>query len=113
LKSSDEPAGTGLDAKHDIVFSWCHNKTMTVLDAKAGKVIATLPTGEKTDGNGYDAGTGYAFSSNGDGTLSIAHETSPGKYELVENITTQRGSKTMAVDPKTHNVYVPTAHRLT
>lgn len=109
LKSCDEPAGMGLDAKHDIVFSGCHNKTMTVLDAKSGKVIATLPTGEKTDGNGYDAGTGYAFSSNGDGTLSIARETSPGEYEVVENITTQRGSKTMAVDPKTHNVYVPAA----
>ena len=109
LKSCDEPAGMGLDAKHDIVFSGCHNKTMTVLDAKAGKVIASLPIGANVDGNGFDAGTGLAFSANGEGTLTIAHEASPGKYEVLDTVATQRGSRTMAVDPKTHNVYLPAA----
>ena len=109
LKSCEEPAGMGLDAKRDIVFSGCHNKTMTVLDAKTGKVITTLPIGANVDGNGFDAGTGLAFSSNGDGTLTIAHEVSPGNYEVLDTIVTQKGSRTMAVDPQTHNVYLPAA----
>lgn len=109
LKSCEEPAGMGLDAKRDIVFSGCHNKTMTVLDTKAGKVIASLPVGASVDGNGFDAATGLAFSSNGDGSLTIAHEASPGKYEVLDTVATQKGSRTMAVDPKTHNVYLPAA----
>ena len=113
LKSCDEPAGMGLDTKRDIVFSGCHNKTMTALDTKTGEVIAALPTGGETDGNGFDAGTGLAFSSNGDGTLTIVRETSPGKYEVLENVSTQSGSRTMAVDPKTHNVYLPAAQFVT
>ena len=58
---------------------------------------------------GFDAGTGLAFSSNGDGSLTIAHEASPGKYEVLDTVATQKGSRTMAVDPKTHNVYLPAA----
>jgi DNA-binding beta-propeller fold protein YncE len=109
LNSCIEPAGMGLDPKNNIVFSGCHNKTMTVLDTKTGKVIAFLPVGANMDGNGFDAGTGFAFSSNGDGTLTVVHETSPGKYEVLDTAATQKGSRTMAVDPKTHNVYLPAA----
>ena len=82
---------------------------MTILDTKTGKVIATPPIGAHVDGNGFDAGTGLAFSSNGDGTLTIVQEASPGKFEVVETLSTQRGSRTMAIDPKTHNIYLPAA----
>lgn len=82
---------------------------MTILDTKAGRVIARMPIGAGADGNGFDAGTGLAFSSNGDGTLTIVYEDTPGKFVVGETVSTQRGSKTMAIDPKTHNVYLPAA----
>jgi hypothetical protein len=109
LKPCEEPSGMGLDTKHHRVFSVCGNKIMTVLDAEAAKVIATVPIGGGTDGAGFDAGTGLAFSSNGEGTLTVVRESAPGKFEVAETVTTQRGARTMAVDPKTHNVYLSTA----
>jgi DNA-binding beta-propeller fold protein YncE len=112
LKPCDEPAGMGLDSEHGRVFSGCHNRIMTVLDTKAGKLIASLPIGEHVDGNGFDPGTGLAFSSNGDGTLTVAAEVSPGAFEVVETVATQFGSRTMAVDPLTHNIYLPAARFL-
>jgi DNA-binding beta-propeller fold protein YncE len=109
LKPCEEPTGMGLDIQHGRVFSGCHNKVMTVLDVKAGKVIATIPIGANVDGNGYDAGTGLAFSSNGEGTLTVAREVSPGHFEVLQTVKTQRGSRTMAIDPITHNIYLPAA----
>ena len=99
----------GVDIENGRVFSGCHNKVMTVLDTKGGKVIASLPIGGNVDGNGFDSGRGLAFSSNGDGTLTVAGETSPGKFEVLETVLTQRGSRTMAVDPLSHNIYLPAA----
>lgn len=109
LKPCDEPTGMGLDSERSRVFSGCHNKIMTVLDTAAGKVIATVPIGANVDGNGFDAGTGLAFSSNGDGTLTVVRESAPGKFVVVETVSTQGGSRTMAVDPVTHNIYLPAA----
>lgn len=109
IKPCEEPSGLGLDSEHGRVFSGCHNKVMTVLDTKIGKVIATPPIGANVDGNGFDSGIGLAFSSNGDGTLTVVREASSGKFEVAETVTTQRGSRTMAVDPKTHNIYLPAA----
>ncbi|MBF0505871.1 MAG: YncE family protein [Nitrospirae bacterium] len=109
LKPCEEPTGMGLDAEHHRTYSGCHNKVMAVLDTDTGKVIATVPIGEGVDGNGFDPETGLAFSANGDGTLTVVRESSPGKFEVVENVTTQRGSRTMAIDIKTHNIYLPAA----
>jgi DNA-binding beta-propeller fold protein YncE len=109
LKPCEEPTGMALDSGNGRVFSGCHSKIMTVLDIKTGKLLDTVPVGDNVDGNGYDAGTGLAFSSNGDGTLSVVREASPGKFEVVETVTTQRGSRTMAIDPKTHYIYLPAA----
>ena len=109
LKPGEEPSGMGLDAAHHRIFSGCHNKLMTIVDPTAGKVIATVPIGDGVDGNGFDPGTGLAFSANGEGTLTVAKEVSQGKFEVLETVTTQRGARTMAVDPKTHKVYLPTA----
>jgi hypothetical protein len=82
---------------------------MTVLDTKSGKVIATVPIGGNVDGNGFDPETGLAFSSNGDGTLNVVRETSPGKFGVVETVPTQPGARTMEIDPATHNIYLPVA----
>jgi DNA-binding beta-propeller fold protein YncE len=109
LKPCEEPTGLGLDSNNGRVFSGCHNKIMTVLDTKTGKIISTTPIGANVDGNGFDAGTGLAFSANGEGTLTVVREASPGKFEVAETVTTQRGSRTMAIDPKTHNIYLPAA----
>jgi len=104
-----EPSGLALDAKHGRVYSGCHNRIMTVLDMAAGRVISSVPIGGHVDGNGYDPGTGLAFSANGDGTLTVAREVSPGRFEVVNTIVTQPGARTMAIDPVTHNIYLPAA----
>jgi DNA-binding beta-propeller fold protein YncE len=109
LKPCEGPTGMGLDSEHGRIFSGCHNKVMTIIDTKAGKLIATVPIGENVDGNGFDTGSGLAFSSNGDGTLTVINEASPGKFEVMETVATQRGSRTMAIDPETHNIYLPAA----
>jgi YVTN family beta-propeller protein len=109
LAPGEEPTGMGFDSEHHRVFSGCSNKIMTVLDLDAGKVIATVPIGDRCDGNGFDPSTGLAFSSNGEGSLTVVRESSPGNFEVVETVPTQRGARTMAIDPQTHNIYLPTA----
>jgi YVTN family beta-propeller protein len=109
LKPCEEPTGMAIDTEHHRVFTGCHSKVMAILDTETGRVIAFVPIGEGVDGNGFDRSTGLAFSSNGDGTLTVVREASPGKFEVAETVTTQRGSRTMAIDPKTHNIYLPAA----
>jgi DNA-binding beta-propeller fold protein YncE len=105
----DEPAGMAIDAEHSRLFIGCHNKMMAVLDTKTGKIVATPPIGGRVDANRFDPGTGLAFSSNGDGTLTVIHEDAPDKYTVLENVATEIGARTLEVDPKTHNVYLVTA----
>jgi YVTN family beta-propeller protein len=109
LAPCEEPSGLALDRKHKRLFSVCSNKQMAVMNAESGKVVMTLPIGSGPDAAGFDAETGLAFSSNGEGTLTIVHEDSPDKFSVVENVKTQRGARTMAFDPKTHQVYLVTA----
>jgi DNA-binding beta-propeller fold protein YncE len=104
-----EPAGLAIDVAHKRLFAGCHNKLMTVVDYTNGKVVATVPIGQGVDANRFDPGTGFAFSSCGDGTITVAHEDSPDKYTVVDTISTQRGARTMALDTKNHNVYTVTA----
>jgi DNA-binding beta-propeller fold protein YncE len=105
----DEPAGMAIDAKTSRLFVGCHNKMMAVMDTKTGKVVATPPIGARVDANRFDPGTNLAFSSNGEGTLTVIHEDSPDKYTVLENVTTEVGARTLEVDPKTHNVFLVTA----
>src|SRR5207247_11166603 len=98
-----------MDRKHRRLFSVCSNKMMVVVNADTGKVITTLPTGAGTDAAGFDPETGYAFSSNGEGTLTVVHEDSPDKFSVVENVPTQARARTMALDAKTHQVFLVTA----
>ncbi len=109
LAPCEEPSGMAIDIAHRRLFSGCHNKMMAVLDADSGKVIATPPIGQGVDANAFDPATGLAFSSNGDGTLTVVHEDSPDKFTVVENVSTQPRARTMALDTKTHNVYLVTA----
>ena len=83
---------------------------MAVVDADNGKVITTLPIGQGVDAAGFDPGTGLAFASNGEGTLTVIHEDTPDKYTVMENDSTQRGARTMSLDESTHRVYTVTAN---
>ena len=105
----EDPSGMAIDRKHMRLFSVCGNRKMTVMDANSGKVVADLPIGSGTDAAGFDPEINLAFSSNGEGTLTVVHEDSADKFSVVENVTTQRGARTMALDPKTHKVYLATA----
>src|SRR5579872_3234999 len=105
----NEPAGMAIDVAHKRLFAGCHNKMMAVVDYTNGKVVATIPIGERVDANRYDPVLGLAFASCGDGTITVAHEDSPDKLTVVQTITTQRGARTMALDTKNHNVYTVTA----
>lgn len=109
LTPCEEPSGLAVDVKNHRLFSVCSNKMMVVLDADTGKVLATPAIGENVDATVFDPSTGLVFSSNGDGTLTIVHEDSPSTFSVVQNVTTMRGARTMALDPKTHNVFLATA----
>jgi len=108
LTGCEGPSGLAMDTKARRLFSVCGNRVMAVSDPDKGAIVATLPIGAGSDGVAFDPGTGYAISSNGDGTLTIVQQTG-GKYDVLENIATERGARTIAVDEKTHRVYLPTA----
>jgi len=101
------PSGLAIDIKDNILFSGCHNKMMAISDAKTGKVITTVPIGGHVDACGYDPETHLAFSSNGEGNLTVIKEISPKEFKVIDNITTEKGLRTMALDPETHNIYIP------
>jgi YVTN family beta-propeller protein len=109
LGTCDGPSGLSMDVAHHRLFSGCSNKVMMVVNSDTGAIVATLPIGQGTDATAFDPGTQLAFSSNGEGTLTVAHEDSPGSIAVVQNATTQAGARTLAVDTNTHDVYVVTA----
>ena len=108
MKGCEEPSGLDMDPAHSVLFSGCHNKLLFVTDATNGSNIAQLPIGERVDGVGFDPGKQLAFSSNGDGTLTVIGGKGK-KYEVEQNVTTQRGARTIAINPDSHEVYVVTS----
>ena len=104
-----KPHGLAIDRAHARLFASCGNKVMTVVDADTGAVIANLPIGEGTDFAEFDPTRGLAFSSNRDGTLSIIAEKSPASFVALPAVTTEIGTRTMAIDPKTGRIYLVTA----
>jgi YVTN family beta-propeller protein len=109
LDGCEEPSGLAIDEKNAVLFSVCGNSKMYVVNASTGKTIATVATGEGTDAAGYDPVLKLAFASNGEGTLSIVRQNKDGKYELAQNLPTQKGARTMALDAKSHKIYTVTA----
>jgi len=109
IAPGEEPSGIALDARHHRLFAGCHNNMMVMLDTQTGKVIANVPIGRGVDGCAFDDSTQLAFASCGDGTTTIAKEETPDKLAVVQVLKTQRGARTMAIDPKTHRIYLPTA----
>lgn len=102
-----EASGLAIDLEHHRLFAVCANKLMVMLDSTTGKVIATVPIGSGADAGSFDPGTQLAFSSNGDSaTVTIAHEDVPDKLTVVQTLKTQKGARTMALDTKTHKLYL-------
>jgi len=109
LSPGEGPSGIALDAAHHRLFSGCHNKMMVMLDTESGKVVGGVPIGSGVDGCAFDDALQLAFASCGDGTTTIAREQAPDKLTVLQTLKTERGARTMALDPKTHRIYLPTA----
>ena len=107
--SGTAPAGLAIDVKTGRLFAGCRNQKLIVMDTSNGKVIAELPIGKGNDACAFDDAAGLAFASCSDGTLAVVGEVSPGVLAVEETLTTPRGSRTMAIDPSTHTLYLPTA----
>ena len=104
-----QPVSMAIDTAHHRLFSGCRSGVMAVSDYGAGKVVATLPIGTGVDGAGYDPGSGDAFASNADGTLTVIHQDSPDQYHVAQTLETPQGSRNMGLDPTNHRVYVVSA----
>jgi DNA-binding beta-propeller fold protein YncE len=105
----DGPGGLALDEKNHVLFAACHEPaTMVILNAEDGKIITTLPIGEGVDGAGFNPNTMEAFSTQGDGTLTVIEENSPTRFVVGQTVATKRGARTMTVDPKTNQIFTVT-----
>ena len=109
LAPCKSPSGLAMDLKSRRLFAVCDEKVMAVVDADSGKVVATPAIGDGVDASAFDPATHFAFASNGDGTLTVVHEDSPDKFTVVENVATKRTARTMGLDLKTHNIFLPSA----
>jgi hypothetical protein len=106
------PAGLGLDVKNHLLFAMCHEPaTCVVLNADDGKILATLPIGSGVDGGGFNPKTMEAFSSQGDGTLTIIKENSPRDFAVEQTVATQPRAKTCTLDTKKNQIILITTER--
>jgi YVTN family beta-propeller protein len=107
LAPCERPSSMAIDPANHRLFIGCRSKVMAVVNAETGKVITTLPIGDHVDASAFDPSTGLIFNSTGEGTVDVFHQDSPDQYSPVARIPTHPGSKTMALDPKTHQFFVP------
>lgn len=109
LAPCTEPTGLAIDAAHHRLLSVCANRKMVVLDAATGRLVAEIPIGDGPDGAGFDADLGLAFSSNGDGSLTVVHEDGPDRFSVVTNVATAKRARTMSLDTQKHRVFLVSA----
>ena len=105
----EEPSGLAIDIKDHRLFAVCGNKLMIVLDADNGKVVSKLTIGDRVDGVSYDPALKRIYSSNGEGTMTVVQEENKDTFKVLENFPTQKGAKTITINPKTHKLYLSTA----
>lgn len=109
LGECEGPTGLAIDPFHNRLFSVCANHKMVVIDSVSGELITELPIGSKPDGVGFDSDLGMAYSSNGDGRLTVIHEDDSNHFHVVKNLATQSGARTMMIDNETHHICLPVA----
>jgi len=103
------PVSMAMDRENRRLFVGCRSKVMAVVNADSGEVIATLPIGDHVDATAFDPETKMIFNSNGEGTITVIHQDSADKYSVVDTVKTAPKAKTMALDPKTHQLFLSTA----
>ena len=103
------PSGLAMDIASNRLFAVCDEKKMVVVDAGTGKVVTTVAIGDGPDATAYDPDKKLVFSSNGAGTLTVVKQESADKYTVLDNVKTEKSARTMALDPKTHKIYLPAA----
>jgi DNA-binding beta-propeller fold protein YncE len=105
LGPNETPAGLALDAKNHVLFVDCRKPAVSVvMNALDGKILATLPIGTGVDGAGFNPKTMEAFSSQGDGTLTVVKAKSGSSFEVQQTVKTMPSAKTMTIDTKTGHV---------
>ncbi|HMG82261.1 MAG TPA: hypothetical protein VK559_04440 [Ferruginibacter sp.] len=109
LAPGEAPTGLAIDIKTKRLFSGCDNKLLIVMDNINGKIISHLPIGESCDGVAFDSTLHNVLASCGDGTLTVIKENSESKLKAIDKVVTKKGARTIAVDQKTHRIYLPTA----
>lgn len=109
IDGGSSPSGLDIDRKTNRLFIGCgDSKTMVVMNAANGKTVGSFPIG-RTDGLVFDPELKIAYASNGEGTITAVQEISADKFELIENITTEPGARTIGIDLVSHHLYLPTA----
>ena len=111
LDPCHEPTSMAMDHERKRIFVGCRNKLMAVLNADNGKIVTTLPIGGNTDSAAYDPLPRLVFFSNGDGTLTVIQQESADRYKVLENLKTEPNARTMALDTKTHRIFLSAADR--
>jgi len=109
IRPLDSPSGLAMDVKQNRLFTVGGNRLAAVVDAGTGKMLATLPIGAGTDGIDFDPGTGCAYASNGEGTVTVIRQTGPATYEVAATLPTRPSARTIVVNPRTHRLYLPAA----
>ena len=110
LQGCGNPTGLAIDIAHRRLFSVCTREVMVVVDGLSGRQVARVAIGSGPDAAAFDPDLGFVFSSNGtDGSLTVIHQDAPDSYRVVATVQTQKGARTMALDPATHRIYLPTA----
>lgn len=109
IAPGEEASGIAFDPMHHRLFATCHNHLMMMLDTESGKVVGQVPIAGGVDGCAFDQKTQLVFASCGEGETIIAQEVSPNELKVVQQLKTQRGARTIALDPETHRIYLPTA----
>jgi YVTN family beta-propeller protein len=109
IAPGEEASGMAFDARHHRLFLGCGNKMMVMVDSESGKVVDHVAIGDGVDAAAFDPASELAFASCGDGTVTIAHEDNPDHLSVVQTLKTERGAKTMTIDPTTHKIYLGSA----
>jgi YVTN family beta-propeller protein len=110
LAPCESPSSMAFDAANRRIFIGCRNHLMAVTNADTGKIVATYPIGDHVDASAFDPETKLVFNSLGEGSVAVFQQDSADTYSALANIPTAQGSKTMALDTKTHRLYVPSMH---
>jgi len=110
LSPGTEPSGLAIDRERHRLFAVCADSLMIVMDSESGRVITSLPIGRGVDAAGFDPLTRRAYSSNGAGSLTVVQEVGPDSLRVLENVPTQPGARTMALDERSHRVFLVSAN---